>query len=349
MFLSRRLGLYLLVAAAAWAQISPSQPATAASAQKSQAPQSNSQPSEVDQRIADNIRAHFKIPANVQIAVGAHHPAAELSGYDTVTVTLSSDGHSSPHDFYISSDGKTLAQINKMDISQNPFSVGDRPTRGDSSAKVTVIVYDDFECPFCARNYSTLFGEVMPQYQSKVRVVYKDFPLADIHPWAIHAAVDANCLFAQSNDAYWDFAGYVHTNQSAIKGENRPLTEQFTALDKSALDAGAKHQLDSGKLNACLKAQDDKDVMASENYGEKTLDIDATPTIFINGKRFDGWVPADDLRAALDSALKDAGIAAPAATPKPAAAKTSSASAPGADSAHSAAPANSVADPHQPR
>ena len=261
-------------------------------------------------RIEKNVRAHFKVPNRVQIEVGQPRPS-ELNGYDAVTITLVNGDRRNAYDFYVSKDGKTLAQLNKMDVSQDPFDVSGRPSRGAADAKVTVIVWDDFQCPYCAMGYKTLFDEVLPQYKDRVRVVYKDFPLMEIHPWAVHAAVDANCLFAQSNDAYWDFAGYVHNNQKQIKGANQPLEKQFAALDASALDAGKKYNMDLPKLQACVKTQDDKAVQASAKYGEQALGIDATPTLYINGTKLDGAVPADELRATLNSALKDAGVPVP--------------------------------------
>ena len=277
-----------------------------------------------------------------------------------MTVTLVEGDKRSPHDFYLSKDGNTLAQLSKMDVSKFPFDTGGRPSIGAKDAKVTVLVYDDFQCPYCARSYKTMMHSVFPDYKDKVRIVYKDFPLAEIHPWAVHAAVDANCLFDQSNDAYWDFADYVHSNQGAIKGDNRPLPDQLAALDKSAEDYGKRRNLNATKLEACVKAQDSAAVMASSRYGERALGIDATPTIFINGTRFDGAVPEEDLRAALNDALKDAGV-----TPPPAKAasnvvndpsavkdvlnKLSPASKPGATGTPAAAkPATDAAPPPKP-
>ena len=270
----------------------------------------NADATDLRHRIEKNVRAHFKVPNRVQIEVSQPRPS-ELNGYDAVTVTLISGEKRNPYEFFVSKDGKTLAQLNKLDVSQDPLDVAGRPSRGAADAKVTVIVWDDFQCPYCAIGYKTLFSDVLPQYQDRVRVVYKDFPLMEIHPWAVHAAVDANCLFAQSNDAYWDYAGYVHSNQKEIRGADQPLEKQLAALDASALDAGKKYKMDLPKLQACVKAQDDKAVQASAKYGEQALGIDATPTIYINGTKLDGAVPADELRSALNNALHEAGVAAP--------------------------------------
>jgi protein-disulfide isomerase len=58
-----------------------------------------------------------------------------------------------------------------------------------------------------------MFPELLKEYGDRVAFIYKDFPLVEIHPWAVHAAVDANCLAALNNAAYWDFADYIHSNQ----------------------------------------------------------------------------------------------------------------------------------------
>jgi protein-disulfide isomerase len=71
-----------------------------------------------------------------------------------------------------------------------------------------VVNFDDFECPLCSRMHQTLFPEILRDYGD--RVTYKDHPVVEIHCWALHAAVDANCLTSQSTDAYWNFVDYIH-------------------------------------------------------------------------------------------------------------------------------------------
>jgi protein-disulfide isomerase len=156
-----------------------------------------------------------------------------------------------------------------------------------------------------------------------VLFIYKDYPLATIHPWATHAAVDANCLAAQNNDAYWDFADYIHANQKEVNAEKKGDT-QLAVLDKDTLTQGQKHNLDMTKLQACIKTQSEDAVKASVKEGEG-LGIDATPTMYVNGQRVDGALPIDEVRAILDRALTQAGVQPPAhpATPAPAAATPS--------------------------
>jgi len=184
-----------------------------------------------------------------------------------------------------------------------------RPSRGAKSAKVLVVNYDDFECPFCSRMHQTLFPEILKEYGDRVTFIYKDYPLAEIHPWAIHAAVDANCLAVQSTDAYWDFADYVHANKREVDVEKTPQA-RFDAIDKMTILQGQKHNLDTVKLASCVKAQNEDAVKASMKEGDG-IGVSATPTLYINGEKIDGAVPVGEVRAALDRALRDAGQPVP--------------------------------------
>jgi protein-disulfide isomerase len=283
------------------------------------------QQSDLNTRIEQNIRAHFKIPKRVAIEVGPRRSNASYGNYDQVTITLVSGSHRTPHEFLLSKDGNTLIQLAPIDITKNPFDASGRPSRGASAtdAKVTILVYDDFQCPYCAQGHKMLMSEILPEYKQHVRVVYKDFPLAQIHPWAIRAAVDANCLFEQKNEAYWDYADYVHGNQSQIRGgeKEKSLEDQFARLDQAALSYGSKHALDMPRLQACVKAHDETAVRASMKYGDETLGVESTPTLFVNGERVEGAIPAGDLRHVLDAALREAGVPPPEHKPGAAAAE----------------------------
>jgi protein-disulfide isomerase len=92
--------------------------------------------------------------------------------------------------------------------------------------------------------------------------------------------------------------------------QRRPIADQLQTLDKAAMEQGSKHGLNATKLSACVKAQDDKAVKASAAEGD-ALGVDSTPTLFINGEKLAGAMPADVLGAVIDRALKAEGIAVP--------------------------------------
>jgi protein-disulfide isomerase len=121
--------------------------------------------------------------------------------------------------------------------------------------------------------------------------------------------VDANCLAAQNEEAYWNFVDSVHAGQREINGKGTQEL-RLAELDKMAMQQGADHKVDTASLQACVKTQNDAAVKASVHEGE-VLGVDSTPTLFINGQEMSGGVaPLPRLRAALDRALKDTGSVA---------------------------------------
>ena len=271
---------------------------------------------DVSRKIERRVRTFYNIPAQVKITMSPVKPS-EFPGYDSVTIILDGGEKKQTYDFLLSKDAKTLVRLTKLDLSTDPYAetmkkidIAGRPTRGNKDAKVIVVNFDDFQCPFCSRMHQTLFPELLKEYGDRVLFVYKDFPLAEIHPWATHAAVNANCLAGQNVDAYWEFADYVHANQRSVN-EEKGHDAQFSALDKLAIQQGQKHNLDAGKLQACLKAQNQDAIKSSIKEGE-ALGISATPTVYVNGREIDGAYPIDEVRSILDQALADAGVPAPA-------------------------------------
>jgi protein-disulfide isomerase len=268
---------------------------------------------ELNRRIERRVRAQYHLPPQVEVSVGPRTPAADLPSYDFVTVSLKwGEKESERHDFkyLVSKDDKTLVAWSQFDLTVDPYAeimkkidLNGRPSRGRPDAKVVIVNYDDFQCPFCAHMHQTLVNEVFPRYADRIRVVYKDFPLP-MHQWAIHAAVDANCLAAQSNDAFWSYANYLHANYQEIGG-GKQLPQQFEALDRIAQQQGQQFKLDAGRLSGCVKASDDASVVRSLREGE-AIGVEATPTIFINGYKIDGALPAAEIEAAIDRALRDA-------------------------------------------
>lgn len=281
--------------------------------------------SDTAKAIERQVRAYYKLPPDVTVSIGPVKPS-EFNNYDSVKLTFNKGTRKDEYDFLLSKDGKTLIKLTKLDLTKNPnaevmkkMDVKGRPTRGSKDAKVVVVNYDDFECPFCSRMHQTLFPQIFKEYGDRVLFIYKDYPLAEIHPWATHAAVDANCLAAQNNDAYWDFADYLHANQNIVNGA-QGHDAQLALIDHAALLQGQQRNLDLAKLQACVKAQDDSAIKSSLHEGD-SVGVSATPTIFVNGEEMDGALPLAELRAVLDRALTQAGVPPPVhadAAPAPA-------------------------------
>jgi len=272
-------------------------------------------PPDVAHRIQIEIRSRYNVPAQINLTLADPKPS-DIPGYDLVVVTFSGGTHNTTHDFLISKDRKTMAHMEKIDISQDLMSkinVKGRAVRGNASAKVTIVNFDDFQCPFCSRMHSTLFPNILQAYGDRVKIIYKDYPLVEIHPWAMHAAVDGNCLAEQNNEAYWDFADFVHTNQKDVAGKSR--AEAFLNLDKATQAQVEKHKLDQPKLLACVQKQDESAVRAAMAEAD-ALGVDSTPTLFINGEKLNGVMSEGELHSILDRALADSGQQPPSSNAK---------------------------------
>jgi protein-disulfide isomerase len=265
--------------------------------------------------IERQVRHYYHLPPEVQIVVGPLHPS-EFGNYDALKITMVKGAKKDEYDFLLSKDGKTLIRLNKFDLTKDPYAevmkkidINGRPTRGNKDAKVVAVNFDDFQCPFCSRMHQTLFPQILHEYGDRVLFVYKDYPLDEIHPWATHAAVNANCLAGQNNDAYWLFADTLHADPREVNGQSN-RDAQFATLDRIALQLGERFKLDMPKLQACVKAQKDEAIKASLREGE-ALGVDATPTMFINGEEINGALPINEMRAVLDRALSQAGVPPP--------------------------------------
>ena len=241
---------------------------------------------------------------------------SDFGNYELLPVTMSRGGKTQHAEFLLSKDDKTLIRFTKIDLTKDLYAetmgkidLANRPVRGNPDAKVTIVNFDDFQCPFCARMHNTLMSQILPQYSDKIKIVYKDYPLP-MHPWAVHAANDANCLAKESSAGYWQLADYFHANQRAISGSQQNVQASDSELDRLTLDFGKKNGADMDRLQACIKTQSDVAVKASMSEGDN-IGVSATPTLFVNGERLEGALDADEVRAALNRELLAAGVQPP--------------------------------------
>lgn len=260
----------------------------------------------LDRKIEIMVRSKYNLPSDCEIKIGNRSPSSML-GYDQLHLTISQGQRSSGVDFLISSDNSKLSHLDTFDLDQNPALSSDtegRPIRGNPNAPVTVINFDDLECPACAYLHQELFPAALDRYGDKVRFIYRDNPLIEIHPWALRAAVDATCLANQGPTAYWDYVDYVHTHVQEVSGDTRNLQKSFSELDRIATEQAEKARLNSPQLQACLKTQDEAPVRQSMRQAA-VLGLNYTPGLFVNGEEVRGIRSIDDIWRVIDRALRE--------------------------------------------
>jgi protein-disulfide isomerase len=161
------------------------------------------------------------------------------------------------------------------------------PSRGQANARVSIIKFEDFECPFCKSVQPTL-AELLKKYDGKLRIVHMDLPLHQIHPQAELAAEAARCAGDQDN--YWQYHDTLY--------QNAPK------LSHSELKAYAKEVgIDTAPFEQCLSSGKYKSLVQKDLSEGAQLGITGTPTFFINGREAAGALPLESFAAIIDEEL----------------------------------------------
>jgi protein-disulfide isomerase len=223
-----------------------------------------------------------------QVTVKIDDPkkSSELPGYSEVLVHLSYNGGVKDERYFVSQDGRKIIKGDVYDINQNPFQpnldklkTDMQPSFGAAGAPVVLVVFSDFQCPLCKEEAQILRKNITATFPDKVRVYFKDYPLDAIHNWARTAAIAGRCIFRQNPDAFWDFHDWAYDNQSLIGLDN---------INSKIQDFAKQKGLDEMQFGRCLESKaTEADVNRSIAEG-RSLGIDATPTVFLNGRRLVG-------------------------------------------------------------
>jgi protein-disulfide isomerase len=227
---------------------------------------------------------------------------SEAEGLAEVDIILSGSQGQQALKLYVTADGKHAVNGDIMPFGAHPFLPIQKelergmngPSHGPADAPVTVVEFSDLQCPHCKDAHPAL--EKLMAEAKNVRVVFQSFPLP-MHDWAAKAAAYADCVSRSSNDAFWKFIQSVYGAQSDITAAN--ADEKLTGFADSAGGKGAD-------IATCAaKPETQSRVEKSVALG-KTLDVNSTPTLFVNGRRVPG-IQYEVLQKLVDFAAKEAG------------------------------------------
>ncbi len=182
------------------------------------------------------------------------------------------------------------------------------PSRGPKQAPVTIVEFSDFQCPFCAQ-FSKTLHEAAAKYGDRVRLVYKQFPLSQIHPFAEKAAEAALC--AADQDHFWDLHDLMFDKQNELKEEDLKAK-------------GAQLKLDSTVFNDCLTSGKYASRVKQDQREGFSLGVSTTPSFFINGRFFSGAMTLADISKEIDEEIALGAPRASAAAGAPSTARAAS-------------------------
>ena len=235
--------------------------------------------------------------------------AAFVGGYSIGTLHDSRSGLTSEELKQMLSDIKSAPSPQPAQQPSQPsapqitmVSLDDDPVKGNPNAPVTVIEFSDFQCPFCSRFYQQTLSSLQENYidTGKIKFVYRDLPLDNLHPNARTAAIAAEC--ADEQGKFWEYHNVLFEKQA--EWQSLASSEFATTSEQYAADLG----LQAASFESCMQSQGIADEVNKDSLEAARYGVTGTPTFFI-GKEKDGFTklvgaqPYSAFQAAIDEQL----------------------------------------------
>ena len=252
--------------------------------------------------IVQHIREQFKLPEATSLTVGpfrnSDHP-----NFLATTVVADNGKQKQTQDFYVTKDNRVLVLGNVLNLGLDlrrealrAIVTTNQPTQGPPHALVTIVEYADLQCPMCGKLHEFLEKELLPKYGDKVRVIFKEFPLP-MHDWSLTAAIANECVYEIKPGAFAPYRSLIFQNQSTTNVAN---------VRDSLLGYADQVGVDRIRLAGCLDSKASLPRVEEGAREAKQLEIQSTPTCFINGRMLVGYPSGEAYDKAVDAALKGA-------------------------------------------
>jgi len=279
----RRILLYAFVALSVLICLPSRMLAQSAGSASSAGKSAAAPPSGLQKNVEAYLRNLYAFGPEMQLTVSAPRES-EVPGLLEMTIDLKDGEHTQTAKFYISKDGKYLVRGEVSDLSKDPLAearahiqMKDAPALGDPKAPVTLVEFSDFQCPVCRTLHDVLRG-MLPNYP-QVRVVFKDFPIESLHPWARTAALAGRCAYQQDPKAFWKVYDSIYDQQEIISASNA-----WSKMTDFAAQAG----LNPDGFKACMASPEAGAAVDASRENGQQLEVSSTPTVFVNGRRLIG-------------------------------------------------------------
>jgi protein-disulfide isomerase len=254
--------------------------------------------SNMDADIVNDTRSFYKLAPTFNISVGPLQNSPVPNFFQAV-ITADVNGKQQRGVFYVTGN-KHYAVLGPVYVLRSPREVErlinteNQPYSGGANAPVTIVEYADLECPTCARLQPFLENQLLPRYGDQVKLVYKDFPLP-MHDWSRQAAIANQCAYQIDPSVYARYRTAIFAHQGQINVAN--VRDQLLQLGEAA-------GIDRLKLAACMDSQASLPRINADVEEAERLQVDSTPTCFINGKMLVGLEPPQKYFDAIAEALR---------------------------------------------
>jgi protein-disulfide isomerase len=237
----------------------------------------------IESRVEHYLRDTYAWGPAFDVKVGPAKPSP-IPDLLAVPVTVTKAEQSDTAIVYVDKIGRFILRGDLQDMTVDPLAdtkskltPGNSPSVGPENAKITIIEFADFECPSC-RQLDRILRTLIADHP-EIRLVYKNFPLTDLHPWAMTAAIAGQCTYQQNHEAFWKIHNAIFDAQDVISPSN--------VWDKM-IDLATQQGLDMDTFRTCMADPTTAKQIDQTQQEGHTLDITATPTTFINGRKVVG-------------------------------------------------------------
>jgi protein-disulfide isomerase len=256
-----------------------------------------------EEALAKYYRKKNNVPAQAKVTVQGLKDSTNFKGSKEGTIAIGEGPGAKTIGFVASNDLKWVVFGDIVDTSVDPaklvmakIDLKGQPFEGAKDAKVTIVKYSDFQCPFCKRGYDTIENQVLKQYDGKVKYYFKNYPL-NFHPWAEPSAIAAECAKQQKAEAFWKvYKGYFENQQSVNPQNVKEKAQEFLK------DSG----IDMAKWNECYDQKKTLPQVKAEMAEGAALGVTGTPAFFVNGRMLVGAQPFEKFKDIIDDELASA-------------------------------------------
>jgi protein-disulfide isomerase len=257
------------------------------------------------QEMVQHIREQYKekIPETTSLTVGPFRKSA-FTNMLVATVTAESGKIKEDQDFYMTADNHILVLGSILDlgldlrrVALRTMVTANQPSQGPEHAPVTIVEYADLECPTCARLHDFFENQLLPRYGNRVRIIFKELPLVQIHDWSETAAIANECVFQIKPEAYAPYRSLIFRSQAAINAAN---------VRDILLENADRVGVDRVTLAGCLDSKASLPLIEADVREATQLAVHQTPTCYINGRVVVGMLTPEIFFQAVDQALKEA-------------------------------------------
>jgi protein-disulfide isomerase len=190
-------------------------------------------------------------------------------------------------DMLINNLRRNFKVTTSLDPLRTDVATAGHPSRGPEKAPITIVEFADFECPYCGALYPTL-KQVEKNYADKVRLVYRQFPLTNVHPHAQKAAEASLCANEQKH--FWEFYDSMFSDQAHLEVADLKKRAQAMGLNTTA-------------FNTCLDSGKQAEAIQKERDEARKAGVSSTPSLFINGRLMVGARSYADIREVIEDEL----------------------------------------------